>query len=260
MSHDPAANLPLKSDTFGRILLVREGERMFVRRDVSVAPWLLRGVAWWLARREALALRQLDGVPRTPRLLDWDGRHLDRSYLDGAAMYQRPPRGDLAYFRSARRLLQQLHRRGVAHNDLAKEANWLVQEDGSPAVIDFQLAVRGNPRARWMRLLAREDLRHPAQTQAHVLPGRTDPGGTPPAQAHLLGPRAMVRYRQTGLPLRDPPRAALGRQRRAGAEALSGGDWGIRDWGFARAYCLSGGLVGGSNEGISSYESPIPTP
>ncbi|MCF5937432.1 serine/threonine protein kinase, partial [Xanthomonas perforans] len=47
MTHDPAANLPLKSDTFGRILLIRDGQRMFVRRDLSVAPWLLRGVAWW---------------------------------------------------------------------------------------------------------------------------------------------------------------------------------------------------------------------
>ena len=62
-------------------------------------------------------------------------------------------------FRS-RRLLQKVHRHGIAHNDLAKEANWLVREDGSPALIDFQLAVIGNPRSRWMRLLAREDLRH----------------------------------------------------------------------------------------------------
>src|SRR3546814_3416037 len=75
-------------------------------------------------------------------------------------MYQRPPHGDLAYFRAARRLLQGLHRRGVAHNDLAKEANWLVLADGRPALIDFQLAVLGKPRSRWMRLLAREDLRH----------------------------------------------------------------------------------------------------
>src|SRR3546814_4827557 len=95
-----------------------------------------------------------------PQLLGWDGRILDRSYLDGAAMYQRPPHGDLAYFRAARRLLQGLHRRGVAHNDLAKEANWLVLADGRPALIDFQLAVLGKPRSRWMRLLAREDLRH----------------------------------------------------------------------------------------------------
>src|SRR5690606_20355102 len=120
----------------------------------------LRLPAWWLARREARALRSVGGLGATPELLGWDGRKLDRSYLDGAAMYQRPPRGDLAYFQHARRLLQQLHARGLAHNDLAKEANWLVLADGSTAIIDFQLAVIGNARSRWMRLLAREDLRH----------------------------------------------------------------------------------------------------
>ena len=68
--------------------------------------------------------------------------------MAGAAMFKAPPQGDLAYFRQARRLLQQLHRRGIAHNDLAKEANWLVQADGSPGIIDFQLAVIGRPRSR----------------------------------------------------------------------------------------------------------------
>ena len=150
----------LKSDSFGRILLVREGGRRFVRRDLGATPWWLRLPAWWLARREARALARLGGMEATPQLLGWDGRWLDRSYMEGAAMHLRPPRGDVAWFRDARRLLQQVHRHGIAHNDLAKEANWLVRADGSPALIDFQLAVCGDPRSRWMRLLAREDLRH----------------------------------------------------------------------------------------------------
>ncbi|MDX1549150.1 MAG: serine/threonine protein kinase [Lysobacter spongiicola] len=150
----------LKADSFGRISLMRGANGLFIRRDLAHVPWWLRLPAWWLARREARALRSVVGLGATPELLGWDGRKLDRSYLDGAAMYQRPPQGDLAYFQHARRLLQQLHARGLAHNDLAKEANWLVLADGSPAIIDFQLAVIGNARSRWMRLLAREDLRH----------------------------------------------------------------------------------------------------
>ena len=150
----------LKADSFGRIALMRDAGGLFVRRDLSASPWWLLFPAWRLARREALALQQLVGQPQTPQLLRWDGTFLDRSFMDGVAMYKNPPRGDLAYFRAARRLLQQVHRRGIAHNDLAKEANWLVRADGQPALIDFQLAVRGNPRSRWMRLLAREDLRH----------------------------------------------------------------------------------------------------
>lgn len=161
MDHQaPIEIAALKADSFGRIALMRDARGVFVRRDLSASPWWLRFPAWRLARREARAIGQLDGLQATPQLLGWDGVRLDRSYLEGAAMYQRPPRGDVAYFHAARRLLQQVHRRGIAHNDLAKEANWLVLADGSPAVIDFQLAMRGRPRARWMRLLAREDLRH----------------------------------------------------------------------------------------------------
>lgn len=75
----------LKSDSFGRILLLRDGARQFVRRDLGATPWWLRLPAWWLARREARALQKLDGMEATPRLLGWDGRWLDRSYMAGAA-------------------------------------------------------------------------------------------------------------------------------------------------------------------------------
>ena len=150
----------LKADSFGRISLMQGARGPFVRRDLAYVPAWLRLPAWWLARREARALQRVAGMADVPQLLDWDGRRLDRSFMAGDAMYQRPPRGDLAYFRAARRLLLALHRRGVAHNDLAKEANWLVLEDGRPALIDFQLATLGDPRSRWMRLLFREDLRH----------------------------------------------------------------------------------------------------
>ena len=181
----------LKADSFGRIALMRRGAAgplgggvadagsagadLFVRRDLRHVPAWLRIPAWWLARREARGLQAVAGMADVPQLLRWDGRTLDRSYMAGHAMYQRPPRGDIAYFRRARRLLQQLHRRGLAHNDLAKEANWLVREDGRPAIIDFQLAVRGDPRSRWIRLLAREDLRHLLKHKRTYCPGAITP-------------------------------------------------------------------------------------
>lgn len=150
----------LKSDLFGEVRIeLHQGEAR-ICRDLGRAHPLLRGLARWLARREARGLEGLGGLADVPVLLVCNRERLERSYLAGAPMYERPPHGDLAYFRKARRLLQALHRRGVVHNDLAKEANWLVQDDGRPAIVDFQLAVRGSPRSAWFRLLAREDLRH----------------------------------------------------------------------------------------------------
>jgi RIO-like serine/threonine protein kinase len=101
----------------------------------------------------------LDGIDGVPALLGWDGRELLRSYIAGSPMQQAQPR-DVAYYRDALRLLAQLHRRGIVHNDLAKEPNWLVQADGRPALVDFQIAWTRGRRGRLFRLLAREDLRH----------------------------------------------------------------------------------------------------
>jgi len=202
MRSDAVESSTLKADSFGRITLMRNSDGnsdgFFVRRDLRYVPLWLRLPAWWLARREARALQHVAGMEAVPALLGWNGRVLDRSYLDGAAMYQRPPRGDLAYFRGARRLLQQLHLRGLAHNDLAKEANWLVLADGGPAIIDFQLAVRGNPRSPWLRLLAREDLRHLLKHKRMYCPGAVTP-----VEHRLLKRKSWIRkaWFATGKPV-----------------------------------------------------------
>ena len=74
-------------------------------------------------------------------------------------MYEAKPT-DAQYFRDCLRMLRRMHRRGVVHNDLAKEPNWLRQPDGSPAILDFQLAQTSSQRSRWFRQRAREDLRY----------------------------------------------------------------------------------------------------
>jgi predicted Ser/Thr protein kinase len=102
---------------------------------------------------------RLDSLPGTPRLLGSDSRSLHREWIEGRPMQiARPHNPD--YFREARRLVAALHRRGVAHNDLAKEPNWLVTPIGAPALVDFQLAIVSARRGRLFRALAREDLRH----------------------------------------------------------------------------------------------------
>ncbi len=109
--------------------------------------------------RESRALAALSGIAGIPALLNADGHSLTRSFIAGDAMQVRRPH-DPAFFRSAARLLRRMHRRGVAHNDLAKEPNWLVTTDGEPALVDFQLALLSPNRGRCFRMLAREDLRH----------------------------------------------------------------------------------------------------
>jgi hypothetical protein len=164
----------LKHDTIGRIALIDDGAGGFIRREPDRAAFGLRWLARRVAANEARALRRLAALDGLPKLLGWDGRVLDRSYLAGEPM-QVAGVADPAYFRAARRLLLAIHRHGVVHNDLAKEANWLVRADGRPGVIDFQLAWAPRRRGRLFRLLAREDLRHLLKHKRTYCPQRLTP-------------------------------------------------------------------------------------
>ncbi|MFK8013961.1 MAG: serine/threonine protein kinase [Gammaproteobacteria bacterium] len=150
----------LKRDLFGSVSVVHNGAaESYICRDVTTAPWWTRPIARALARREARTLSRLDGLTGVPQLLHFDGLTLHRSYMAGEPMQVARPQNN-AYFRAAQSLVFRMHRRGVVHNDTAKEPNWLVLADGSPGLIDFQLALCTQRRGRWFALLAREDIRH----------------------------------------------------------------------------------------------------
>jgi hypothetical protein len=161
----------LKSDHFGTVWRGSEPGREFVYRDTTGARWWTAWLARALCRREARALVRLDGLPGTPRLLTADRRGLRREWIEGQPMQVARPR-NADYFRAARRLLAAMHRRGIAHNDLAKEPNWLVTPTGVPALVDFQLALVAPRRGRFFRTLAREDLRHLLKHKRKYCPER----------------------------------------------------------------------------------------
>lgn len=149
----------LKKDTFGEVsTFERDGEAVILR-DVRPAPVWARWLARRLMLREARALAALDGLDGVPQLIAVDRFTLERSYVAGAPLQVGRPT-DPRFFNDAARLLRRLHRMGVVHNDLAKEPNILLTEDGGAAFIDFQLAGYAPSRSRLFRALAREDLRH----------------------------------------------------------------------------------------------------
>jgi predicted Ser/Thr protein kinase len=155
---DPNDKL-LKKDIFGEVSRRSSGSGPQVIRDAGAArPWA-RWLARRLLRREAGALAVAGGIAGIPEILHVDTDWLKRSWIAGVPMHRGRP-SNTSYFRAAAKLLRRLHTRCVAHNDLAKEPNWLVREDGGPGIIDFQMAWYCPRRGRLFRLLAREDLRH----------------------------------------------------------------------------------------------------
>lgn len=149
----------LKKDLFGEVWRVGSDACTRIVRDSAPAPWWTSPIARALLQREASALAVLEGIDGIPRLIRYDKNRLVRDFISGEPLFRARPTDD-RYFRRAMRLLRRLHRRGVTHNDLAKEPNILVTADGRPAFIDFQLAACSTGRGRWFRLAAREDIRH----------------------------------------------------------------------------------------------------
>lgn len=165
----------LKADFFSHVELgrwpQRWGEALVVRRDVGVAAWWIKPLAYPMIRKEVRALRRLTeaGFADAPQLLHWDGRYLCRSWHAGEALKTAQTR-DPAFYKAAFAILRRLHRLGIAHNDLAKEPNWLVTAEGRPFLIDFQLA-KVSPRRGWLfRRMAREDLRYLLKHKAKYCP------------------------------------------------------------------------------------------
>lgn len=165
----------LKRDVFGTVELLEGGGDPVVRRvargsRVPLSAWLARRL---LARerRVLTALAGQDGVPQEiddpglTSLPDLDGRVprprevLLRTWLAGEPLHRAThlPRD---FFDLLDGLALELHARGVCHNDLHKEPNVLVRQDGRPGLIDFQLSSIHRRRGRRFRARASEDLRH----------------------------------------------------------------------------------------------------
>jgi RIO-like serine/threonine protein kinase len=202
-----------KRDGFGTIRLERRDETDVVVRDTRAARPALRWLARRLASREAAALATLAGVRGVPPLRSFDGAVLERAFVAGAPMHESRPAAP-RYFADGLRLLRHLHRRGIAHNDLAKEANWLVTANGEPAVVDFQVAFVSARRGRLFRRLAYEDLRHWLKHKRTYLPERL----TARQKAVLRDPTLMARaFRALVKPLyRFVTRGLLGWRDRTG--------------------------------------------
>ncbi|MFZ3361716.1 MAG: serine/threonine protein kinase [Xanthobacteraceae bacterium] len=153
----------LKRDVFSTIergrFRTEHGEVDAVLRRLDEVPGWSRPLAYALFRRERRALAIAGTLGIAPPLLFAGRRFLVRGWIDGVPLHIAKPYGDAAYFRSAKVALRALHRAGIAHNDLAKEQNWLYANSRA-FLTDFQLAARFRRGNRLFRIARYEDLRH----------------------------------------------------------------------------------------------------
>lgn len=152
----------LKRDVFSETVmghLADDPSVKVVLRRLDGVPWWARPLSQALARKEARGLRAVQGIEGTPVLLEADAGGILRVWAEGTPLHLAKP-SDPLWYKDARRLLREMRRRGVCHNDIAKPQNWLMLPDGRAGVIDFQLASVHRRKGVLFRTAAREDLRH----------------------------------------------------------------------------------------------------
>ncbi len=157
-----------------------------VLRRLDGVPFYARPLAWALARREIKGLRAVRGIEGAPLLIRVDRIGLLRSWTRATPLHlAKPTSAD--WYRDAKRLLREMRRAGVTHNDIAKPQNWLMTPDGRAAVIDFQLASVHRRRGRLFRVMAREDLRHLLKQKRAYAPDLLTP-----AEHAMLAQKALL--------------------------------------------------------------------
>ena len=148
--------LRLKHDSWAAtaVYAAEKGERIICKfgRTQSVLGIPMSWLGRLLARRESGFLRRLDHIDLVPTDLGpvaSGGRivpnAIARTYVEGHP-FRHPPADREAFFAQLRRLIDDLHAAGMAYVDLHKRENVIIDTDGRPHLIDFQVCIATGPR------------------------------------------------------------------------------------------------------------------
>lgn len=166
----------LKHDSWAATGVYRSATRTVIckfNRQQAILGLPMRWLGRLLAARERgihARLAGIEGVPAALGAVRAGGRLLPhavaREFVAGHALAE-GEWVDEAFFPRLSALLAEVHRRGVAHVDLHKRENILVDEAGRPHLIDFQISVALPDRGAWaaalrgvLRMLQRCDEYH----------------------------------------------------------------------------------------------------
>ena len=131
-----------RNRTKADILIYGSTDGMIAVKDYSARPWIIRHtLGRWLVRRECRAYAATAGAPGLPRFLGRPGPlALALEWIDARTLSEFPDAGvEPACFERLGRIIDELHRRGVALGDLSHR-DVLVADDGAVWVVDLAAA------------------------------------------------------------------------------------------------------------------------
>jgi hypothetical protein len=114
-----------------------------------------------MTRSEISKLRRCEGIPEVPKVLArLDAHTYVYEYIEGQSLNEKPPL-PADFFDRLASALQRVHARNLVHFDLHKLGNILVDTEGRPHIIDFQIARHIGDRlllSRWLSTRLRRGL------------------------------------------------------------------------------------------------------
>jgi len=109
-------------------------------RVVSLFGLPMCWIGKWLMQRELTIYQAVDDLPGVPVCMGQVGlTGLVHQFVEGHPL-QRKERVSDEFFSQLEQMIDELHRRDIAYVDLEKRENILVDSDGNPSLIDFQIS------------------------------------------------------------------------------------------------------------------------
>ena len=121
-------------------LLEKDGQFAVLKDHEGMDDAYARFIGPLLAWREAKALKRLHGLEGVPQLLaSPDKRSLLMEYVPARQVVNVDSEEYKAasYLQSLQTLIEEMHKRGIAHGDLRSPTNALIDDNGNAALVDF---------------------------------------------------------------------------------------------------------------------------
>jgi predicted Ser/Thr protein kinase len=142
-----SASIPLFEGNQGRLFKIKTDEQAYLIKSANQNNWWSKSINRWSIKHEYKIyeeLENLDGIPNCYGLTK-DGS-LVLEYIDGESYRSKQFEldGNDQFFDSLLELIKSMHDKGIAHGDLKRKDNLLVDKNLSPYLIDFGTALIKN--------------------------------------------------------------------------------------------------------------------
>ena len=131
----------------GRLFTIDIDQKTYLIKSANIDKWWSKSINKWSIKREYNVYKKLKGLNGIPKCYGLtDQGELVLEYIDGGSYRDKQFEldGNHYFFDALLELITSMHNLGVAHGDLKRKDNLIVDQNLKPYLIDFGTAVINN--------------------------------------------------------------------------------------------------------------------